>query len=131
MAITATQMQEQPAVLVASSNAGFRQRIVMRLRQEFATALDAEEAVGGADALARMEVLPCSFVLLDTRLADLDPLEIAGMIRASTPKVEVLMFDSESAQPLCPGQLTHDPAMQRICEILERDMGIGVLEWAL
>jgi DNA-binding NtrC family response regulator len=122
MPFTATQMQEQPAVLVASSNAGFRQRVVTRLRQEFSTALDAEEAEGGADALARMEVLPCSFVLLDTRMADLDPLEIAGLIRATAPKVEVLMFDSESAQPLCPGQLTQDPALLRICEILERDM---------
>src|SRR5580658_157105 len=122
MPITATQRQEQPAVLVASSNAGFRQRVVTRLRQEFSTALDAEEAEGGADALARMEVLPCSFVLLDTRMPDLDPLEIAGLIRATTPKVEVLMFDSESAQPLCPGQLTQDPALRRICKILESDM---------
>ena len=123
MPFTATQMQAQPAVLVASSNAKFRQRVVMRLREEFSTALDAEEAEGGADALARMEVLPCSFVLLDTRMADLDPLEIAGLIRATTPRVEVLMFDSESAQPLCPGQSMQDPALRRISEILEGDMG--------
>jgi DNA-binding NtrC family response regulator len=124
MPLTATQiqLQEHPAVLVACSNAGFRKRIMMRLRQEFSSA---EEAEGGADALARMEILPCNFVLLDTRLADLDPLEIAGLIRATTPQVEVLMFDSESAQPLCPGQSSqaaHDPSLRRICEILERDL---------
>ncbi len=114
-----TKLQDNPAVLVASSNAGFRQRIMMRLRQEFSAA---EEAEGGADALARMEMLRCNFVLLDTRLADLDPLEIAGLIRATTPQVEVLMFDSESAQPLCPGQTAQDPSLRRICEILERDL---------
>ncbi len=123
MPLAATQMQEQPAVLVASSNAGFRQRIVMRLRQEFTTGLDTEEAEGGADALARIEMLECSFVLLDMRMADLDPLEIAGLIRASAPKIEVLMFDSESAQSLCPGQFTRDPAMRRICEILQNLKG--------
>jgi DNA-binding NtrC family response regulator len=123
MPFTATQMQEQPAVLVASSNAGFRQRVVMRLRQEFTTGLDAEEAEGGADALARVEMAPCSFVLLDTRLADLDPLEIAGLIRATSPRVEVLMFDSESSHPLCPGQAVHDPALRRISEILAQDLG--------
>ena len=44
-AATQRQLQAQPALLIASSNAGVRQRILMRLRAEFTGGLGTEEAV--------------------------------------------------------------------------------------
>jgi DNA-binding NtrC family response regulator len=122
-------MQERSSVLVASSNAGFRKRILMRLHDQLpAGASTNEEAAGGADALAWLEVRRCKFMLLDMRLADLDAIEILPMMRAQDPSMEVLMLDSEADLPVCPGQSSGNPALRRICEIFEHELAEASLE---
>src|SRR3989442_8518622 len=121
MSLTAAATQrisESSSVLVASSNPGFRQRILGRLREHLPAGLNlAEEAAGGADALAQLEVRPCKFMLLDTRLADLDAFEILPLLLAQDPRMEVLLLDSEADLPVCPGQASNTQALRRICQL--------------
>ncbi len=117
------QITDFSSILVASSNALFRQRVLNRLRQQLPPESAAQEAEGGADALAQLEVRCCSVVLLDTRLSDLDAFEILPMMRAQDPSMEVLLLDSEAEAPVCPGQTSTTPVLRRICEIFEQDLG--------
>ena len=58
-----------PAVIVASSNPGLRRQIV----QDFMLSrINAAEALGGADALGKLESSECQLLLLDGRLPDLE-----------------------------------------------------------
>lgn len=78
-------------VLVASANAEFRKYVLENLPRAEALA---EEAVGGAHALAKLNDCACDSVLLDKHLPDLDANELAGMIRKKYPRIVVEMVDS-------------------------------------
>ncbi len=121
-------------VLVASANAEFRSLARARCEERLVTAL---EAVGGADALAKLEDGAAGTILLDRRLPDLDAEEVALRIRQQNPALRVLLIDSHNpgraagpapapltpwrrrpqetprAEPL-PGMLGASPAMQRV-----------------
>jgi DNA-binding NtrC family response regulator len=79
-------------MIVASPNRFFRQRI---LRQLADRNWSADEARGGAEALALLEGGKYRTLLLDRSLPDLDPNELVVMVRARHPHVEVLLLDSE------------------------------------
>jgi DNA-binding NtrC family response regulator len=80
-------------MIVASPNRLFRQRV---LRQLADRNWSAEEAHGGAEALALLEGGNCRTLLLDRSLPDLDPDELVVMIRAQHPNVEVLLVDADT-----------------------------------
>ena len=80
-------------ILIASGNALFRQRVLGSLELG---ELQREEAVGGAQALAKLGEFPCESVLLDRHLPDLDAEEVASIIRERYPSVAVRMVDSRS-----------------------------------
>jgi DNA-binding NtrC family response regulator len=87
-----------PAIIVASSNAGFRKQLLQDLN---ISRIAAAEAVGGADALDKLENSECELLLLDRRLPDLDPEELRQIIHRRFPGIDVLLLD-EAGNPALP-----------------------------
>ena len=89
-----------PAIIVASSNAGLRKQLLQDLNL---SRIVAAEAVGGADALGKLESSECQLLLLDTRLPDLDPEELRQIIYRRFPGIDVLLLD-ETGKPALPSE---------------------------
>ena len=89
-----------PAVIVASSNAGLRRQILQNLTS---SRVRAAEALGGADALGKLETSECQLLLLDRRLPDLDAEELLQIIHQRFPGIDVLLLD-EAGNPLLPAE---------------------------
>jgi len=89
-----------PAVIVASPNPGIRKQIVQNLLQSRITAA---EALGGADALGKLESSECQLLFLDRRLPDLNAEELLQIIHHRFPGIDVLLLD-EAGHPLLPSQ---------------------------
>ena len=83
------------STIVASPDSLFRQRVLQQLA---ARNCFAEEACGGAEALALIEEGACRTLLLDQFLPDLDAGELVAMIRARHPQVEIQVLDSQAGQ---------------------------------
>lgn len=83
--------------LVASPNSDFRRHMAEALQ---ASSWPVEEAVGGADALAKLEQNDCHVLLLDQSLPDLDATEIVGLVREQYPALAVYVVDPASPVPL-------------------------------
>jgi len=83
------------STIVASPDPLFRQRILQQLA---ARSWFAEEACGGAEALALLEGGKCRTLLLDRCLPDLDVNELVGMVRARHPDVAILVLDSQAVK---------------------------------
>ena len=79
-----------PAVIVASPNSGFRHQIVQSL---LLSRISATEALGGADALGKLESSECELLLLDTKLPDLDTDELQQLIHQRFPGIDVVLLD--------------------------------------
>ncbi|MBZ5695411.1 MAG: sigma-54 dependent transcriptional regulator [Acidobacteriia bacterium] len=77
-------------LLVASSLEECRKRILAGLGP---TAVPTSEATGGADALIKLESDDFRTVLLDSQLEDLDAEELAEIIRARFPQVNVVVLE--------------------------------------
>src|SRR5271154_4317011 len=95
MAATATPgvICSRTRILVASADAAFRKRI---LNDPAYANTFSEEAIGGAQALAKLMQFPCDGVLLDQNLPDLDAREVAEEIRKRYPRIEVELVDSRA-----------------------------------
>src|ERR1700730_9245925 len=94
MAATATPVLRPPTrILVASADPAFRKR--MMTDPAYANALS-EEAIGGAQALAKLVQFPCDGVLLDRNLPDVDAQEVAEQIRRQYPRIAVELMDSQA-----------------------------------
>ena len=87
---------EQAAAVVASSNPYFRQQVLKRLESRYWIG---QEALGGAEALAKVEEGGCRALLLDRWLPDLHVDELIEIIRTHHPEVEVLVLDPETGKP--------------------------------
>ena len=89
-----------PAVIVASSNPRLRQQILQSLTM---SRIAAAEALGGADALGKLENSECQLLLLDRRLPDLDAEELLQIIHRRFPGIDVLLLD-EAGRPMLPSE---------------------------
>jgi DNA-binding NtrC family response regulator len=89
-----------PAVIVASSNPGLRKQIVQNL---LLSRISAAEALGGADALGKLESSECQLLFLDRKLPDLDADELLQIIHARFPGIDVLLLD-DAGTPALPSQ---------------------------
>ncbi|HZP24307.1 MAG TPA: sigma-54 dependent transcriptional regulator [Terriglobales bacterium] len=104
-----------PAVIVASSNSGLRRQIMQRFtRSRVATA----EAMGGADALGKLENSECQLLLLDRKLPDLNADELLQIVHQRFPGVDVLLFD-EDGNPMLPSEWRSAGAC-RLWETIDR-----------
>ncbi len=83
--------KDHASTIVASPDPLFRMQILQQLA---ARSRSAEEACGGAEALALLEGGKCRTLLLDRCLPDLDVNELVGMVRARHPEIEILVLDS-------------------------------------
>jgi DNA-binding NtrC family response regulator len=63
----------------------------------------AAEALGGADALGKLENSECQLLLLDRRLPDLDAEELLQIIHRRFPGIDVLLLD-EAGRPMLPSE---------------------------
>ncbi len=80
-------------ILIASADPDFRRRL---LKSSTYVQSRSEEAGGGAQALAKLAHYSCESVLLDRHLPDLDPLEVAEIIRQRYPGTEIEFVDSRA-----------------------------------
>src|SRR5579884_343647 len=93
---TSTLAVSPRGVLVASSDALFRRYVVNTLNSD---RWPVREALGGADALGKLESGSCHLLVLDRRLPDLDADELAQIIEVRFPGVEVVVLDPETGRP--------------------------------
>src|SRR5579859_4734033 len=78
--------------LIASPSSDLREQIVHRLEGR---CTPVQQAMGGADALAKLEKHSWQVLFLDRRLPDLDPEELRATVQRRFPQVPVVMLDSE------------------------------------
>jgi transcriptional regulator with GAF, ATPase, and Fis domain len=108
--------KESLSAVVASSNPQFRRHILSKL---ISRSWLAEEARGGAEALAMMEGGDQHALLLDRRLPDLDVNELVGLVRDRYPHTEVFVLDSDSGKPTVVHDLTLSPHRSELFRLLQ------------
>jgi DNA-binding NtrC family response regulator len=78
--------------LIASANSALRQQVFDRLNGR---CRPVQQALGGADALAKLEKGDWQVLFLDRRLPDLTAEEVIGVIQQRFPEVQVVLLDSD------------------------------------
>ncbi len=117
--------EELVSTVIASPDPEFRRRVLDVLRS---TRWVAEEAVGGAAALDRLEAGRCEVLMLDRWLPDLDVTELMSIVKTRYPQVEVFVVDSESGMPLLaeePPLHSHLSGLLRILQSLREAATAG------
>jgi len=104
------------STIVASPDSLFRKRVLQQLA---ARNCFAEEACGGAEALALIQEGACRSLLLDQSLPDLDAGELVAMIRAHHPQVEILVLDSQGGKGARGGDLDSYPDSSELFCLLQ------------
>ena len=97
--MTTSAMLAPPAggVLVASASLSLREHV----RHSFNDRCwPVEEALGGADALVKLETGNWQVLFLDRRVPDLDAEELTQIVQRRFPGLEVVMLDSENVHVL-------------------------------
>jgi transcriptional regulator with GAF, ATPase, and Fis domain len=92
------------SVLIASGNCEFRQHALERLSS---CEWRVDVALGGAEALGKMESSPSRLLLLDRRLPDLQPSDVVEMIEARHPGVDVVLVNTQTGQVQMPSAVTN------------------------
>jgi DNA-binding NtrC family response regulator len=82
------------AALIASPDSALRQQVLHRLNGR---CRPVQQALGGADALAKLEKGDWQVLFLDRRLPDLDAEELIAIIQRRFPTTQVVMLDSDEA----------------------------------
>lgn len=82
------------AALIASPNSAFREQVLHRLNGR---CRPVQQALGGADALAKLEKGQWQVLFLDRRLPDLDTEELLEVIGRRFPGIQVVLLDSDHA----------------------------------
>ena len=79
-------------VLIASPDSALRQQVVHRLNGR---CRPVQQALGGADALAKLEKGDWQVLFLDRRLPDLDAGDVVAIMQRRFPTIQVVMLDSD------------------------------------
>lgn len=78
--------------LIASPSSVLRAQVLYRLNGR---CRPVQQALGGADALAKLEIGDWQVLFLDRRLPDLDSDEVMAIIQQRFPGIQVVLLDSE------------------------------------
>jgi DNA-binding NtrC family response regulator len=78
--------------LIASPNRGFREQVLGRLNGR---CRPVQQALGGADALAKLAEGDWPFLFLDRRVDDLDSEELVAIVEKRFPGIQVVLLDSD------------------------------------
>jgi DNA-binding NtrC family response regulator len=78
--------------LIASPSSSVRERV---LRDLNGRCLPVQQALGGAEALVKLEKGNCQVLFIDRRLPDLDAEELIAVIQRRFPGVQVVQVDSD------------------------------------
>lgn len=108
-------------MLVASADAGMRDQLISGLANYCWPVV---AALGGADALGKLESTECDVLLLDQQLPDLDCNELLGLVEKHYPGVEVLQFDSRTRNVIGTPRGWKD-GLSDVSRALERITGIS------
>ncbi len=118
------------AALIASPNSALRQEVLHRLNGR---CRPVQQALGGADALAKLEKGGWQILFLDRRLPDLDAEELMAIIGRRFPGIQVVLLDSEldhpSEEPARPGTMSSErisPALSQCCCELPNAASVAV-----
>ena len=95
MTMTVPVFPSSGAALIASPNSALRQEVLHRLNGR---CRPVQQALGGADALAKLEKGGWQVLFLDRRLPDLDAEELMAIIGRRFPGIQVVLLDSEQEQ---------------------------------
>jgi len=79
--------------LIASASRSLREQISYRLQGRCRPVL---QAMGGADALAKLEKGEWQVFFVDRRLPDLDAEEVVAISQRRFPKIQIVLLDSEA-----------------------------------
>jgi len=79
--------------LIASPDSSLREQVAHRLNGR---CRPVQQALGGADALAKLEKGDWQVLFLDRRLPDLDAEELSAVIRRRFPGIQVIFLDDDS-----------------------------------
>ncbi|MGO8786583.1 MAG: sigma-54 dependent transcriptional regulator [Terriglobia bacterium] len=104
------------STIIASPDGLVRQRVMQQLASRHCFA---EEACGGAEALARIEEGDCRTLLLDQVLPDLDVAELVAMIHARHPHIEILMLGSQDGNEAVSGDPSMYPETNELFRVLQ------------
>jgi DNA-binding NtrC family response regulator len=92
-ALTMTSPSPSGGALIASPNGQLREQVLHRLNGR---CRPVQQALGGADALAKLEKGGCQVLFLDRRLPDLDAEELMAIIGRRFPSIQVVWLDSDA-----------------------------------
>jgi len=87
-------LPQSAAALIASPSSALRQQVLHRLNGR---CRPVQQALGGADALAKLEKGSWQVLFLDRRLPDLDAEELLAIIQRRFPGIRVVLLDSDTA----------------------------------
>jgi DNA-binding NtrC family response regulator len=81
------------AALIASPSSAFREQVVDRLNGR---CRPVQQALGGADALAKLENGDWQLLFLDRQVSDLETGELIAIIQKRFPGIQVVLLDSDA-----------------------------------
>ncbi len=98
VAMTPFPMSDRGAggALIASSSSAVREQVLERMNGRWRPV---QQAVGGADALAKLGTGDWQVLFLDRRLPDLDSAELIAIVQRRFPGIEVVLLDNDNATP--------------------------------
>jgi DNA-binding NtrC family response regulator len=104
------------SAIIASADPALRERVVNRLQ---AANWSAEEAGGGAEALAKLDTKNYAVLLVDRWLPDLNVAEVVELARLQHPDMAVYTLDGATDLPIANGRSGQKSVPRIITDILE------------
>src|ERR1022692_3897023 len=109
--------------LIASPSGALREQVSRSLNGRWRPV---QHAVGGAEALAKLEAGDWQVLFLDRRLPDLDSEELIAIIERRFPGIQMVLLDSDAATPANHSAKAEDPDLSAPAPALEMEMKIEI-----
>jgi DNA-binding NtrC family response regulator len=117
MSAATASVLEHGRILVASSQAAFRKKVLIRLRPALVKPV---EASGGADALVQLAANSFGTLLLDPMIEDLDVNELVDTVHARYPQMQVVVVEKTDGSEQLPIEFLEDSNGSSLSAIVRR-----------